>query len=38
MRVEPTLSRAGMPSFLAGPKIAYFDRIEWIAIPDPATA
>jgi peptide/nickel transport system substrate-binding protein len=31
--------RAGQrPSFLAGPKIPHFDRIEWIAIPDPATA
>jgi peptide/nickel transport system substrate-binding protein len=31
--------RAGQrPSSLAGPKIAHFDRIEWIAIPDPATA
>jgi peptide/nickel transport system substrate-binding protein len=31
--------RAGQkPSFLAGPKVAHFDRIEWIAIPDPATA
>jgi peptide/nickel transport system substrate-binding protein len=26
------------PSFLAGPKIAHFERIEWITIPDPATA
>jgi peptide/nickel transport system substrate-binding protein len=26
------------PSFLAGPKISYFDRIEWVTIPDPATA
>ena len=26
------------PSFLAGPKIAYFDRIEWITIPEQATA
>jgi peptide/nickel transport system substrate-binding protein len=26
------------PSFLAGPKIAHFDRIEWVTIPDPATA
>jgi peptide/nickel transport system substrate-binding protein len=25
-------------SFLAGPKIAHFDRVEWITIPDPATA
>src|SRR5215472_19130053 len=31
--------RAGQrPSSLAGPKVAHFDRIEWIAIPDPATA
>jgi len=28
----------GRTSFLAGPKIAHFDRIEWITIPDPATA
>ena len=26
------------PSFLAGPKIAHFDRIEWVTIPDPSTA
>lgn len=26
------------PSFLAGPKITHFDRIEWVTIPDPATA
>src|SRR5579871_127447 len=29
---------AGKPSFLAGPKVAYFDRVEWHTIPDPATA
>lgn len=29
---------SGKPSFLAGPKVAYFDRIEWRTIPDPATA
>jgi peptide/nickel transport system substrate-binding protein len=28
----------GMPSQLAGPKIANFDRVEWQVIPDPATA
>jgi peptide/nickel transport system substrate-binding protein len=28
----------GTPSGTAGPKIAYLDRIEWGAIPDPATA
>jgi peptide/nickel transport system substrate-binding protein len=29
---------SGTTSFLAGPKIAYFDRVEWHTIPDPATA
>jgi peptide/nickel transport system substrate-binding protein len=29
---------SGTPSFLAGPKIANFDRVEWHTIPDPATA
>ncbi|HWK45526.1 MAG TPA: ABC transporter substrate-binding protein [Stellaceae bacterium] len=28
----------GVPSLLAGPKVAYFDRVEWQVIPDPATA
>jgi peptide/nickel transport system substrate-binding protein len=28
----------GQASYLAGPKIAHFDRVEWIIIPDPATA
>jgi len=27
----------GQPSFNAGPKIAYIDRVEWNFIPDPAT-
>ncbi len=27
----------GTASFSAGPKIAYFDRVEWHSIPDPAT-
>ena len=29
---------SGTPSCTAGPKVAYLDRIEWGAIPDPATA
>jgi peptide/nickel transport system substrate-binding protein len=28
----------GKPSFTAGPKTAYFDRVEWLMLPDPATA
>jgi peptide/nickel transport system substrate-binding protein len=28
----------GTPSFNAGPKVAYFDRVVWSFIPDPATA
>lgn len=28
----------GRTSFLAGPKVVHFDRIEWITIPDSATA
>ena len=28
----------GQTSFLAGPKTVHFDRIEWITIPDQATA
>jgi peptide/nickel transport system substrate-binding protein len=28
----------GRESYLAGPKIAHFDRVEWIIIPDPSTA
>jgi peptide/nickel transport system substrate-binding protein len=27
----------GTPSFCAGPRVAYFDRIEWLTTPDPAT-
>ena len=30
--------RAEAPSMLAGAKIAKVDRVEWLAIPDPATA
>ena len=28
----------GRPEFAAGPKIAWFDRVEWTVVPDPATA
>ena len=28
----------GTPSFIAGPKIVHFDRVEWHVLPDPATA
>jgi peptide/nickel transport system substrate-binding protein len=27
----------GTPSFCAGPRLAYFDRVEWLTTPDPAT-
>jgi peptide/nickel transport system substrate-binding protein len=27
----------GTPDFCAGPRIAHFDRIEWLTTPDPAT-
>lgn len=29
---------SGTPSLLAGPKQAYFDRVEWQVMPDPSTA
>ena len=29
---------SGTPSFAAGPKIAYVDRVEWVTLPDAATA
>ncbi len=37
-RFEGYVPRAdGVASFSAGPKVAYFDRVEWHSIPDPAT-
>jgi peptide/nickel transport system substrate-binding protein len=27
----------GSPSFCAGPRMAYFDRVEWLTTPDPGT-
>ena len=29
---------SGTPSFLAGPKVAHFERVEWIAMPEPGAA
>ncbi|WP_082767481.1 ABC transporter substrate-binding protein [Bosea sp. PAMC 26642] len=29
---------SGVTSFTAGPKVSYFDRIEWNVLPDPSTA
>jgi peptide/nickel transport system substrate-binding protein len=29
---------SGTPSFAAGPKVAHIDRVEWMTIPDAATA
>ncbi len=36
-RFEGYVPRQGAPSFTAGPRIAHFDRIEWITTPDPGT-
>jgi peptide/nickel transport system substrate-binding protein len=30
--------REGAADFLAGPKVVYFDRVEWLVNPDPGTA
>ena len=36
-RFEEYVPRQGVASFTAGPRVAYFDRVEWITTPDPAT-
>ena len=36
-RFEGYAPRQGAASFCAGPRIAHFDRVEWITTPDPAT-
>ena len=36
-RFEQYRPREGVASFCAGPRVAHFDRIEWITTPDPAT-
>ena len=36
-RFEAYVPRQGVASFTAGPRVAHFDRVEWITTPDPAT-
>lgn len=36
-KFEKYVPRQGTPSFCAGPRIANFDRIEWLTTPDPST-
>ncbi len=36
-RFDGYVPRPGTASFCAGPRIAHFDRVEWITTPDPAT-
>jgi len=35
---RPRDDGGGGPEWTSGPKVAHFDRIEWLVIPDPATA
>ncbi|MDB5370920.1 MAG: transporter substrate-binding protein [Roseomonas sp.] len=37
-RFDKYVPREGAPSFLAGGKVAHFDRVEWLVMPDSATA
>lgn len=36
-KFEHYVPRQGTVSFCAGPRIAHFDRVEWLTTPDPAT-
>ncbi|MFL5281076.1 MAG: ABC transporter substrate-binding protein, partial [Rhodopila sp.] len=36
-KFEKYLPRDGVASFCAGPRIANFDRVEWLTTPDPST-
>jgi peptide/nickel transport system substrate-binding protein len=36
-KFEGYVPREGPPSFCAGPRIANFERVEWLTTPDPAT-
>ena len=36
-RFDGYVPRQGTASFTAGPRVAHFDRVEWITTPDPAT-
>lgn len=37
-KFEGYVPRGGTPSYMAGPKVAHFDRVEWHSLPDPSTA
>ena len=36
-KFEKYVPRDGVASFCAGPRIANFDRVEWVTMPDPST-
>jgi peptide/nickel transport system substrate-binding protein len=36
-RFEKYVPRQGVASFCAGPRVANFDRVEWLTTPDPST-
>lgn len=36
-RFDKYVPRDGVASFCAGPRIAHFDRVEWLTTPEPAT-
>ena len=36
-KFEKYVPREGVASFCAGPRIANFDRVEWLTTPDPST-
>ncbi len=36
-KFEKYLPRDGVASFCAGPRLAHFDRVEWLTTPDPST-
>ena len=36
-RFEGYVPREGVASFTAGPRVAHFDRVEWVTTPDPGT-
>ncbi|MBL6457725.1 ABC transporter substrate-binding protein [Belnapia sp. T6] len=37
-RNEAYVPRSEPPAYLAGGKVAHFDRVEWVTMPDPASA
>ncbi len=37
-RFAQYVPREGRPEFTSGPKVAHFDRLEWVILPDHATA